>query len=92
MCKANQSESIGINVIIASSYYQQVNETHMLSAHKWHFFSHTAPSNEMERLEQQALENVEKSIEEQEQSQLIEQTKAPAAGKGRSCDDIINCT
>ena len=46
----------------------------------------------MERLEQQALENVEKSIEEQEQNQLIEQTKAPAAGKGRSCDDIINYT
>ena len=44
----------------------------------------------MERLEQQALENVEKSIEEQEQNQLIEQTKAPAASIGSLCDDIIH--
>ena len=42
----------------------------------------------MERLEQQALENVEKSIEEQEQNQLIEQTKAPATSKGRLCNII----
>ena len=88
MCKANQSESIGINVIIASSYYQQINETHMLSAHEWHLFSNSAPSNEMERLAQQALENVEKSIEEQEQNQLVEQTKAPAASKGSLCNII----
>lgn len=40
----------------------------------------TAPSNEMERLEQQAMENVEKSIEQEEQEKLIEATKKPDKG------------
>lgn len=40
-----------------------------------------APSNEMERLEQQALQNVEQQLEAEQPDQSVETTKKPDKGK-----------